>query len=309
MDPMIGSGKKQKSLSFPISGSGRSIDHLLAQVCFTGARPFSLFEQQEIRDLIYALNPLYQIPSRHRIADDLLKESYNGLHREVLKELRRSQFLNITVDETTNIRSQRVIVMTVTTPTRSWFLYLNDMKDQTLDAPTISDWILTRLHALLSELDKDVDWKRINSISTDTCGVMKAVWGILSEKPELKHAFMVPCDSHGLQLIMKDILDPNSSKIPKVKAVFKSALKIVVFFHQSPLEYARMQAKQNEKWGHRKALIASVITRWGTQYSMLTSLFESQDAICEWALITPTSSAIKAREVVKTAKSHGFGGS
>jgi hypothetical protein len=39
---------------------------------------------------------------------------------------------------------------------------------------------------------------------------------------------------------------------------------------------------------------------------MLTSLFESQEAIYEWALITPTSSAIKAREVVKTAKSHAF---
>ncbi|KAJ5144373.1 hypothetical protein N7476_004824 [Penicillium atrosanguineum] len=76
-----------------------------------------------MRDLIHALSPTYQIPSRHRIADDLLDEAYNGLREEVLKELRRTEFLNITVDETTNIRSQRVIVMTITTPAKSWFIH------------------------------------------------------------------------------------------------------------------------------------------------------------------------------------------
>ena len=85
---------------------------------------------------------------------------------------------------------------------------------------------------------------------------------------------MIPCDSHGLQLIMKNMVDPKSSKVPRVKEVFKPALEVVVFFHHSPLEYARMQAKQIEKWGHRNALIASVITRWGTQYNTLLSLHD-----------------------------------
>ncbi|KAJ5191061.1 uncharacterized protein N7498_010046 [Penicillium cinerascens] len=232
-----------------------------------------------MQDLIHALSPIYQIPSRHRIADDLLDEAYNGLREEVLKELRRTEFLNVTVDETTNIRSQRVIVMTITTPTKSWFIHLNDMEDQTLDAPAICSWVLDRLQYLLLQLDKAADWKRINSISTDTCCVMKSVWEKLKATPELEHYFMIPCDSHGLQLIMKDIVDPKSSKVPRAGEVFKSALAIVVFFHHSPLEYARMQAKQIEKWGQRKALIASVITRWGTQYNMLSSLHDCQEAI------------------------------
>ena len=54
-----------------------------------------------MRDLIHALNPSYQIPDRHRIADNLLDESYNELQEEVVKELQRSEFLNISVDETT----------------------------------------------------------------------------------------------------------------------------------------------------------------------------------------------------------------
>jgi hypothetical protein len=104
MDPEITTGKKQKLLSFSSSQPSRGINQLIAQVCFTGARPFNLFEQQEMRNLIYALSPTYQIPSRHRIADDLLDKAYNRLREEVLKELRRTEFLNITVDKTTNIR-------------------------------------------------------------------------------------------------------------------------------------------------------------------------------------------------------------
>ena len=222
----------------------------------------------------------------------------------MLKELRRTEFLNITVDETTNIRSQRVIVMTITTPMKSWFIHLKDMEDKTLDAP--SSWILNRLQYLLLQLDKIADWKRINSVSTDTCSVMKSVWEKLEQTLELRHCFMIPCDSHGLQLFMKDIVDPKSSKVPLAGEVFKSALEIVVFFHHSPLEYARMQAKQIEKCGYRKALIASVVARWGTQYNMLSSLHDCQEAVCEWTLITPAASTARGREIIRTANSHSF---
>jgi hypothetical protein len=60
---------------------------------------------------------------------------------------------------------------------------------------------------------------------------------------------------------MKDIVDPKSSKVPRAKEVFRSAIEVVIFFHHSPLEYARMQAKQIEEWGYREALIALVITQ------------------------------------------------
>lgn len=43
-----------------------------------------------MRDLIHALNPSHQIPGRHRIADNLLDESYNELQEEVVKELQRN---------------------------------------------------------------------------------------------------------------------------------------------------------------------------------------------------------------------------
>lgn len=241
--PETTAGKKQKLLSFPSPLPSQGIDQLIAQVCFSGARPLVFFEQQEMQELIQVLSPTYQIPSRQRIADELLDEAYNELWEEVLKELRRAEFLNITVDETTIVRSQRVVVMTITTPTKSWFIHLNDMEDRALETPAIDNWILNSLQRLLLELDNLVDRKRINSISTDTCAVMKSVWEKLENTSELRHCFMIPCDSHGLQLIMKDIVDSKGSKVPRAVEVFRLALELAVFFHHSPLEYARMQAK------------------------------------------------------------------
>jgi len=49
------------------------------------------------------------------------------------------------------------------------------MEDKTLNAPTISSWILEGLQDFLLELDNVADWKRINSTSTDTCSVIKLV--------------------------------------------------------------------------------------------------------------------------------------
>jgi hypothetical protein len=76
---------------------------------------------------------------------------------------------------------------------------------------------------------------------------MKSVWEKLERILELRYCFMIPCDSHGLQLVMKDIVDLKNLKALRAGSVFKQALEIVVFFYYSPLEYVRMQAKQIEK--------------------------------------------------------------
>jgi hypothetical protein len=151
--------------------------------------------------------------------------------------------------------------MTITTTLKSWFLYLEDMGDNVLDATPISSWIFKRLFNLLLVLDNNtiVNWKRINSISTDTCSVMKGVWQVLSRKPELQHAFMILCGFHGLQLIIKDILDSNTSKVPKAKEIFTLAFNVITFFHRSPLEYARLRAKRLRNGAIKKPLLLRLL--------------------------------------------------
>ncbi len=48
---------------------------------------------------------------------------------------------------------------------------------------------------------------RINSVGTDTCNTMRDAWNQMARDPRAKHVFFIPCDSHGLQLLMKDIIE------------------------------------------------------------------------------------------------------
>lgn len=276
------------------------IDRALARACFAGNRPFSMWSHPFMREALQLLKKDYTPPDRHRIAGSLLSELYTEAYSKTMNIMRRIEHLNITVDETTNINFDRVMVMTITTCDKSWFYVLKNMENTRLNASNIAKWILQQLEAFLSDLgDGELDWESINSLSTDTCSVMRSVWEILQRTPQIKHAFMIPCDSHGLQLIFKDLLDMKASHSITVKNIFKEASEVVSFFHKSPLRYADLQQIEILKNGKRRALIASVISRWGTQYDLLSSVNELKESLITWAAtITAKDDKAKTIEII-----------
>lgn len=276
------------------------IDRALARAIFAGNRPFSMWSQSFMREALQLLKKGYIPPDRHRIGGPLLTELYDESYTKTIGILERIQHLNITIDETSNINHQRVMVMTITTAKKSWFYCLKDMGNTRLNAKNITEWLLQQLEELLSRLfDGEIDWKCINSLSTDTCSTMRSVWDILQRKSQLKHAFMIPCDSHGLQLIFKDLLDMKASQAMTVKHIFKEANEIVTFFHRSPLRYADLQVIEKARNGKKKALLASVITRWGTQYNLIMSVNELKGSLIQWAeSVSEDSDKNKLVEVV-----------
>jgi hypothetical protein len=47
----------------------------------------------------------------------------------------------------------------------------------------------------------------ISSLTTDTCTTMRNTWTGLEKQDLLSHVLFIPCDSHGLQLLIKDLLN------------------------------------------------------------------------------------------------------
>lgn len=72
-------------------------------------------------------------------------------------------------------------------------------------------------------------WHRINSVGTDTCNTMRDTWNRMARDFRAKHVFFIPCDSHALQLLMKDIIETTwfSDR-------FQSAQNVVTHFNKSP---------------------------------------------------------------------------
>lgn len=65
--------------------------------------------------------------------------------------------------------------------------------------------------------------------------------------------------------------------------IHAQANKIVTFFHRSPLQHATLRRYQKQIYGHEKSLLGSVITRWGSQYTMLHSVSRTYTALERWA--------------------------
>lgn len=83
--------------------------------------------------------------------------------------------------------------------TGSFYLGNYHVKDAFLNVKFFVDSFLRRI--------AKYDTKRVASLTTDTCAVMRGTWSALEKHPKLTHALFIPCDSHGLRLLIKDFLE------------------------------------------------------------------------------------------------------
>lgn len=113
----------------------------------------------------------------------------------------------------------------------------------------------------------------MSSLSTDTCATMQSTWTGLAKHPSLSHSFFVPCDSHGLQLLIKDLLEsaPFSDTITKAQT-------IVSAFRCAKKQYTILREKQEKA----VAFVLSILTRWGTQYGLTQSVLKNKQALFAW---------------------------
>jgi len=109
----------------------------------------------------------------------------------------------------------------------------------------------------------------------------------------LKHIFFIPCDSHGLQLLIKDLIH-----LPEFKDIFEKAQVVAKAFKNAPLQYARLHTYQMMEYGKHISLCLAVITRWGTQYRLLNSLLTNKDALRRYIIDYPDELKFSATEYI-----------
>lgn len=177
----------------------QSLDHAAALAVYMSASPFTLLSNSYFTAFIQ-LNPTYLPPSRASLANQLLDDIYCNVKTEVDAIIEKQQYINIVVDESGDISSHRIINLSILTETGAFHYKTEDTGSMQLGAVEISQWVMEKLATLVGE-----QWWRINSMATDTCNTMRAVWRTLAADNRTQHVFFVPCDSHGLQLLIKDI--------------------------------------------------------------------------------------------------------
>lgn len=255
------------------SAQKHALDLRFSKACYTAALPFTIYNGADMREAFHMLNPAYKPPERHIIAGELLDEVYTNLKETVDKAIHATQMLNIVTDESTDINRTRISNISVNTPSGALYWYSDDIGSKQMTAINIVDWLKGHLFRLCHG-----DFNKINSIATDTCNTMLLVWELFQALPEFKHCFFVPCDSHGIQLLIKDLL-----ALPCFKEVHDQAQTVVRSFKTAPLQLARLREIQLQKYNEPRALCLSVITRWGSQYRLVYSLLNSKEALRQYA--------------------------
>jgi hypothetical protein len=233
-----------------------------------------MFENPFAKKFLHTLNPAYTPPSRKTVSGPLLDSAYTFTKIQVDAIIATLPNINIVTDESSNIAGSRICNISVHSPSGSLHYISEDIKVKQMTVAVEAQWLRNHLLTLSKG-----DLFRINSITTDTCATMFATWQEVQRFEKLKHCLFISCDSHGIQLLIKDLL-----QLPTFKEVSEKAQTIVKAFRRALLQYARLREFQRE-YGNKspQSLILSVITCWGTQLHLIQSVLNSKDALRRYA--------------------------
>ena len=268
----LGGRKRQATLDVPrLSRQDQDeTSRLAAMALYRTGKSFNTFEDEGWAAWCHKMNPAWKIPSAKLFGGVLLDEIYGKMKIDVHAAVDTCTYLNYVTDGSSNISHERIVNLSVHTQMGVFQLESEEIPAIKHSAPELAKWA----HA------KAIFWsrgqtQRHNSWATDTASVMRAFWREMGQLPEWKHTLFVPCDSHGLQLLMKHI-----SELSWFKDVFKRAQHVVSYFHKAEKQLALLREEQVAMYnGKTYALTLSVITRWGTQYRLIHSLLQSKDAL------------------------------
>lgn len=216
----------------------RLIQLQAARTLYVTGKPFTYFEHPEMITLYKMLNAAYKNPTVQQLSGDLLHQIYDEYKEKVKIILGAEKRLNIVFDASENTADERVLNVCVGVPYGPAY-YWTTINCQDTDL-TAANHLLFLLPILVDISGNDL--QKINSFTTDTCNTMKATHKLIQAHPELRHCFTIFCDSHSLQLLIKDILH-----LPSFQATHKEASEIISFFTGAKKQLARLRALYDKR--------------------------------------------------------------
>lgn len=138
---------------------------------------------------------------------------------------------------------------------------------------------------------------------------MRATHDLLQLQPQLGHVNFSLCDSHGQQLLIKDTLTH-----PFFADLMEDVEKVLTFFSRSALQLSRLCECQRARWaGVMRALIRSVITRWGSQFNSFESITRNRVPLRDWSALPEVQQQLREKdypvflpEVIRIVRSSAF---
>jgi hypothetical protein len=143
-----------------------------AYAVFTGAKPFSLYEEVDMQELLHDLEPAFASPSSSLVGGRLLNECYEETWKEVLAVIKKNKVLNVSTDESATATKERVVNFSILTNLGSFCIKQDAIPTGAFGAEKQADWLDKQIDELeiryKAEFGQDQDLPAINSVSTDS---------------------------------------------------------------------------------------------------------------------------------------------
>ena len=239
---------------------------------------FVRVEDPHLLRAIQLARPDARLPTRKQLADDssggLLEVCYQQVKKDVEKKLSmKSQYVSVTSDAWSSVLNEPIINYMAVSPSFSLFLEAVHTEEQSHDA----EWLTKDLIWVMDSLGQNV----VGAI-TDNTSTNKKVWKELEQK--YPDRFFHGCVSHGLHLLVKDILAatkkqsvggapaqyPLGYPFEDLLLFVADCKEVVSFFHNHHAPRAALKkALKQEKLN---CLVQPAPTRWGTFQGCFKSL-------------------------------------
>lgn len=240
--------------------------------------PLNSTEKEGLKYLMKTVAPLYQMPSRTKMAS-LIDEKYDLLSGMFKQKLENICSITLTTD-----------VWTETMTTKS-FLGLTGhfLLEKKLTSLTIGVFELDQRHnseylgqCLFSICEEwNIPHSKITAVVTDNgANIVKAVSDIFGKNKHL------PCFAHTLDLVASKITD----NVDYIKSIIDKVKSIVTYFKQSVA--AADELRRAQPTNNILKLVQSVPTRWNSTFYMLERFTKLYEYIAPILIKNPKSPAM-----------------
>ena len=202
---VLGKKRPAESIHDFFKASDATTDELFALAVYTSTANFSMFDTPEWKNFFSSLK--YTPPSRQRLSESLLESTYLKVKNQVLETACNADYIQIVSEGSANISKQRVENVSFVVGGLSYYWNSTEIGAQKAGA----DWSLANIKKCANAITLG-NLKKFSAFSSDTDSTQRSLWNLMSQDPELEHVHSIPCNSHGVALMLKDLLWPGKDE-------------------------------------------------------------------------------------------------
>lgn len=263
--------------------SSNEMDKKLLLLFILDFQPFSMVEDNGFKAFVTALNPAYQLPSRHSISKTCIQALYEECLHKVKDIVKQGVKFCITTDCWTSRNTVSYIAVTVHFLNDNFDLYTILLECRSMDTSHTSENLALELKDIVENWG--IQDKILLAVSDNAVNIKNAI------KIKLNYPYF-GCFAHTINLIVKDGL-----KNVEVSNIINKVRHIVTHFKRSTTSHNKLMVYQSNAGSTPLKLIKDVDTRWNSTFYMLERFLLLEDAIkATMALINKELSSISQRE-------------